>query len=56
MAVPKMVKNGVKSVFARLGSLWVCLVNAFWLCIGTETVYTIFGKSTYAEAMNSQSG
>jgi len=28
--VPKMVKNGYKSVFAHLSPQWTFLTNAFW--------------------------
>jgi hypothetical protein len=33
MRVPKMVKNGFKSIFVYVGSLWICLMSVFWLCL-----------------------
>jgi hypothetical protein len=40
MGVPKMVKNGSKSVFAYVGSLWICLMSVFWLCLKNKNRFT----------------
>jgi len=41
MRVPKMVKNGVKCVFACLCSLWICLMSVFWLCLGNKNRFIV---------------
>ena len=38
MCVSKMVKNGFKSAFAYYGSLPICLMKLFWLCLRNKTI------------------
>ena len=49
MRVPKMVKNGLKSVLAYVGPSWVCLISVFWPVLKEQKpFYTNFGTSMRA--------
>jgi hypothetical protein len=40
--VPKMVENGLQSVLACTGSLWICWMSVFWLCPRNRNLYIPF--------------
>jgi hypothetical protein len=55
MRVPKMVKNGFKSIFAYVDSLWICLMSVFWLCLRNKNHFTPISEQTCALELLCQS-
>ena len=48
MRVPKMVKNGFKSIFAYVDSLWICFMSVFWLCLRNKNHFTPISEQACA--------